>query len=243
MHTQALSLDKTAVLSALPADPARDTVPGTPLIQPASAAASLLTGTVLDVRDQDEDNRVVRLQSRDRATACTSTWKASVAASCLLAPEIGDEVLFAPLDDGRAFVLAVLTRKATEAQLAFPHGVRVASPAPVRLQSSQTLELTAADTSLATGSLQVQAASAEATIASASLVTRMLRSFGERLEQTFARFAGRFGSAQRLISGDDETQAQNMRVCVQDCSLTQAGTVTQLAKDVVRIDAPQVHIS
>ena len=91
--------------------------------------------------------------------------------------------------------------------------------------------------------MQVQAASAEATVAEATLVTKVLRSFGERLEQTFARLMGRFGSAQRMVSGDDETQAHNVRVCVEESSLTQAGTVTQLARDVVRIDAPQVHIS
>ena len=239
MQTQALTLDNKADLSAPSVASVQASGLASPLLQPGGAVSGLLTGLVLDAWDEHAEGceRAVRIQSSD------CTWKASVAASCLLVPELGDEVLFAPLDDGRAFVLAILTRKATEAQLDFPHGVRVASPAPVRLQSSQTLEITAADTSLATGALQIQAASAEATVAEATLVTRVLRSFGERLEQTFARLMGRFGSAQRMVSGDDETQAHNVRVCVEESSLTQAGTVTQLARDVVKIDAPQVHIS
>lgn len=191
-----------------------------------------------------ETGRVLTLQDDHMTIACRdSIWHAQKAASCLIMPEAGDEVLFCPLPDGRAFALAVLTRGRHEAVLDFPDGASLRSALPLRLNSATSVELTAPDARVDAGQLQVQACEAKAVISSASLVTRLLRSAGERLEQSFVRLIGRFGSSQRMIQEDDEVQARSVRVSAREESLTQAGTVTHLARDLARIDAPQVHIS
>ena len=79
-------------------------------------APSLETGLVLSC-----DNECYTLQARD------SQWQAALAASCLVRPEQHDEVLFAPLPDGWAFVLAVLTRSKAPCVLHFPEGASLTS--------------------------------------------------------------------------------------------------------------------
>lgn len=172
-----------------------------------------------------------------------SQWQAALAASCLVRPEQHDEVLFAPLPDGRAFILAVLTRSKAPCVLHFPDGASLTSEKPISMDSATAVQITAPMTGLETASLDVRAGEASAAIASATLVTRILRTTGERLEQTFRRFLGCFGSAQRIVEHNDEVQAQNVRISASESCLTQAASSTTLARDLARIDAPQVHIS
>ena len=175
---------------------------------------------------------------------CEGTvWRAQRAASCLLTPQDGDEVLLAPLADGRAFILAVLARAEREAELAFPHGVRVTSPLPVRLASASALDFTAPDASLNAARLTVRAGEVAVSAADCSLLTRTLRSAGQRLEQTFDSFVARLGQAVRMVHGHDETQAASARLAVTGTATTHAGTIDQTAANLVRVDAPQVHIS
>lgn len=195
-------------------------------------APSLETGLVLSC-----DNECYTLQARD------SQWQAALAASCLVRPEQHDEVLFAPLPDGRAFVLAVLTRSKAPCVLHFPEGASLTSEKPIRMDSATAVRITAPLTGLETATLNVRAGEASAAIAKATLVTRILRTTGERLEQTFRRLLGCFGSAQRIVEHNDEVQAQNVRISASESCVTQAASSTTLARDLARIDAPQVHIS
>ncbi len=195
-------------------------------------APSLDTGLVLSC---EKDCYI--LQTRD------SQWQAALAASCLVRPEQHDEVLFAPLPDGRAFILAVLIRGKAPCVLHFPEGASLTSQKPIRMDSATAVRITAPLTGLETASLDVRAGEASAAITRATLVTRILRTTGERLEQTFRRLLGCFGSAQRIVENNDEVQAQNVRISASESCLTQAASSTTLARDLVRIDAPQVHIS
>ena len=172
-----------------------------------------------------------------------SRWQASAAASCLVRPECGDEVLFTPLPDGRAFILAVLTRSETACVLDFPHGASLASAKQLNLDSAEALNLHAPDTSLETAHLAVRSGEVAATVNKATLVTRFLKSCGECLEQTFNHLLGRYESSKRLVEHTDELQAENVRISASDSCMTQAASSTTLARDLVRIDASQVHIS
>ncbi len=176
-------------------------------------------------------------------TCRDSVWQAMTAASCLIRPMEGDEVLFTPLPDGRAFVLAVLVRVREEAILDFPDGASLRSPLPIKLDSATAVSVTSPGTSVETANLDVRAADASVTVSACTVMTRLLRTAGERLEQSFDKLLGRYGNSHRLVREDDEVQARNVRVCAEESSLTQAGNVTQLARDLARIDAPQVHIS
>ncbi len=170
-------------------------------------------------------------------------WHARTAASCLLLPEKGDEVLFSPLPDGRAFVVAVLTRGRHEAVLDFPDGAALRSALPLRLNSAVSVEMAAPAASVDAAELKVHACEATAVLTRGSLMVHLLRTAGERLEQSFGRLLGRYGSSHRLVQEDDEVQARSVRVSAEGECLTQAGSVTHLARDLARIDAPQVHIS
>jgi hypothetical protein len=173
-----------------------------------------------------------------------SLWHGQVAASCLLRPQAGDEVLLAPLADGRAFILAVLTRAGKgPACLDFPQGVEIESPGLIGLRSQGSLELSAPYSRLTAGELKVEAGEIKASAGVCGLLARTLRAAGEKLENTFARFRGRYDSSSRIVSGHDDTQAGSSRLSAEGGVQVQAGNIHHTAQDMVRIDSRQVHIS
>lgn len=200
---------------------------------PEREEASLGTGRVIRV-----ENGHVTLMAKG------FSLQAAVAASCLLAPEPNDEVLFAPLPDGRAFILAILTREdKKEARLRFPDGLSIESPRAVRIASRTALSLDAPESGITAATLKVEAAEMHAKAALCTVLAQTIRTAGDRLESCFARLFSRLGSSRRIIVDHDETQAGSSRLAVSDTALVQAKTVTHTAADMVRIDAPQVHVS
>jgi hypothetical protein len=171
-------------------------------------------------------------------------WHGQAAASCLLPPLPGDEVLLAPLPDGRAFILAVLTRADSgPARLDFPQGVEIASPHSISLRSRDSLELSAPRSSLTSAQLKVEAGEITAVAAVCGLLARTLRAAGEKLENTFACFRGRYNSSSRIVSRHDDSQVGSSRLSAGGGVHVQAGSIHHTAQDMVRIDSRQVHIS
>lgn len=206
---------------------------------PASPAAPLLhpaalweTGTVSRV---EEGVVTVLFQGREEP--------ALVASSCLVSPEKGDEALLAPLQDGRLFILAVLTRQEGPARMHFPHGVAVESDHDISLASATAVRTSAVEHSIAAGKVTVQAGEIEAKAGICSMLAGKIKAAGDTVDTCFSRLFARLGSSRRIVTDHDETQAASSRLAVSGTALLQAGTVNQTASELVRIDAPQVHLS
>lgn len=80
------------------------------------------------------------LHVRSRA----GTWMASRAASCLVAPDVGDKVLIARSDDGEeVYVLAILTRnEAQPTAIAVDGELHIAAREGIRLSTAGDIETT-----------------------------------------------------------------------------------------------------
>jgi hypothetical protein len=196
-------------------------------------AFAWVTGTVREIQDD-----LVSLEAADG-----SGWRAFIAASCLLRPAPGDEVLLAPLNDGRAFILAVLNRFAQEACLDFPHGVEIRAGQALRLNSAAALIMNAPQSSLTAAELTVQAGSIQAQAGFCALLARTIKTAGQKLESCFEQFWGRFDSSRRLVSGHDETQVGSSRLASGGAVHVQADSIHHVAAKLARIDAEQTHIS
>jgi hypothetical protein len=196
-------------------------------------AFTFVTGTVREVEAD-----LVSLEA-----AGGGVWRAFIAASCLLRPSAGDEVLVAPLNDGRAFILAVLNRFAREACLDFPHGVEIRAGQALKLNSATSLTMDAPQSSLIAAELTVQAGSIQAQAGFCALLARTIKIAGRKLDSCFEQFWGRFASSRRMVSGHDEVQAGSSRLASCGTVQVQADSIHHVAAKLARIDAQQTHIS
>ena len=169
-------------------------------------------------------------------------FTARTAASCLLAPAAGDEVLVSTLADGRAFILAVLVRGTSLPRLDLPEGATLHCPGDLSLATDGRLEIRSTEASLSSGELGIRAADIHASAQNAQLSVCRLKVFAETVRHTFKNLTATIGRCLRLVD-HDETRAQNSRLAVSGDAVTQAGAITQLAGTSVRVDAPSVHIA
>lgn len=179
--------------------------------------------------------------------------RATRAASCLLLPGPGDQVLLSEDDFGRAYVLAVLERSAE-------HGDnRLCLDGPTRLEvnggqlsiaAGQGVELSsAAHVSLAATELNVHAARAEIGLEETRMAGKSFSASIERI-RTIARSADSFfhswvqrmTSCFRYVRELDETQTAAARQLVEGTLTVQTGNSVHLAEGHVKIDAEQIHL-
>jgi hypothetical protein len=200
---------------------------------PQAATFTLVSGMVRAIEDD-----LVSLEADDGGR-----WRAFIAASCLLRPSVGDEVLLAPLNDGRAFILAVLNRCPQEARLDFPHGLEIRAGQALKLNSAAALTMEAPQSSLTAAELTVQAGSIQAQAGFCALLARTVKIAGHKLDSCFEQFWGRFASSRRMVSGHDEVQAGSSRLASGGTVQVQADSIHHVAAKLARIDAEQTHIS
>lgn len=197
------------------------------------------------------------VESRDGHELCVRTASgrtlAAVAASCLLAPEAGDQVLLTADNFGRAYVLAVLERPAGRAEnrlaltgptrlevtggeltLAAQRGIALASPAHIGLVAAE---------------LNVHAARAEIGLTETHMAGKSLSAHFERIRtvahsvDTFiAQWVQRLSSCFRYVRELDETQAATARQLVEGTLTVQTGNSVHTAEGHIKIDAEQIHL-
>lgn len=179
--------------------------------------------------------------------------RARKAASCLLAPVTGDQVLLSEDNFGRAYILAVLERPddLTENRLTLDgpthlvvndgdltlsaeKGVTMASPAHVALSAAE---------------LQVHAARAdigleETTVAGTSLNASFerIRTVARSMDSFIRSWVQRMSSCFRYVREVDETQAASARQLVEGTLTVQTGNSVHMAEGHIKIDAEQIHL-
>ena len=174
------------------------------------------------------------------------------AASCLVQPRPGDQLLLALDGQGRAWVLAVL-----ECAPARP-GLELVLDGPAELQVRGSLTLRCeADLALAAGrrltaaaeQLAVAAQQGSVRVDRLAVLGRFLDAQCKRLhllavkaEQVFQRVTCRSQQSFRSVAGHDDVQAGSRRVLVQQDLATQAGSAVLLAEDHVTVNAAQINL-
>lgn len=173
-------------------------------------------------------------------------WLCRRAASCLLKPEVGDTVLLSGPDRLRAYLIAVIEQAdASSSRIEAAGDLTLASTGPgrVSIRSATALTLESADTLMLKaergdcelGQLQFHARSADAAIGHLRLVGKVFETMADRVVQ-MAR------NALRLV---DDTERVRVGHLDQEAThtLRMHGCHTVVsARDVVKVDAGQIHL-
>lgn len=179
-------------------------------------------------------------------------YRAERAASCLLRPEVGDEVLVALLPDRRAFVLAVLVRDGAR-----PTEVRVegdlrlcAEGGRVALSGSEGVAMvTPRDVEMVAGRVSIKAVATSLVSEAITVVGKAVASELDRVKlsaRTFdavlERFTQRAKRSIRVVEETDHLRAERIDYAA-DKSLAMNGENAVLtARELVKVDGGQIHI-
>ena len=170
------------------------------------------------------------------------------AESCLLAPQPRDTVLLALLDDGSAWVLAVLRRHAdTAAELRLPD---------VATLRARTLDIRADNAALTAESLHLHGKSLALEGDAVGITSRLLTMGGQVLLQGFAvmrtlarnlgervaRRVARYGSLDENVDGLTRRTAGRAQVAVETSYRLRAGNADMRASGQMDIDASHIKV-
>jgi len=174
------------------------------------------------------------------------------AASCLIKPEMGDEVLVCLLPDRRAYVLAVLVRdgkRKTEIsvegdlKLNAEHGrVEIAASEGVSVVTPRDVEMVA-------GKLSIRAVAAVLASEAVTMVGKTVHQEVDRIklvartfDATLERFTQRTKQSFRLIQETDHVRAERVDY-VAEKSITMHGQhAIVTAQELVKVDGGQIHL-
>jgi Protein of unknown function (DUF3540) len=213
----------------------------------AAASATLFVGTVLELAMQPEGGAGCSVMVSVNGEA----REAAPAASCLLAPLVGDSVLVA-LHGQRAFVLSVLERtEPAKSQLELGNGVRLeVEGKKLSLSGADELELGATDrVGITTKDLRVRAETAAAVVKTVEFLGRSfessfhrVRTFASQVDALADTFTATLKRSIRVISDIDQTRARMIDVRAEG-TLTMHGENTVVtARSVTKIDSSQIQI-
>ncbi len=174
------------------------------------------------------------------------------AASCALAPALGDRVWVVGELAGSLYVIAVLERAdpSAPATLAFEGDVAVTAGGRMTLAAREGIDLaTPAGLGVSADELHVHARSGRAALQELSVVARRVLAslarvthVGEVLELLVDRVTQRSKHSMRAIEGIDHTQAQTIDYRAQATAHIQAEHALVNGKELVKLDGGQIHL-
>ncbi|RST52526.1 DUF3540 domain-containing protein [Variovorax sp. DXTD-1] len=181
-----------------------------------------------------------------------SIWICRRAASCLLKPEIGDEVLLSGPDRDRVWLIAVTEQADASASRIDAPGdltlgsiegaVSIESAGNVRLRSGATLEMESPRWVLRAESGDCHVVNMRFTAETADATVGRLRMVGKVLETSVDRLVQMARNALRLVDEIDQSRVGHL-----DCKATETvrihGRHTLVTgQDLVKVDASQIHM-
>lgn len=187
------------------------------------------------------------------AVACDGrTWLARRAASCLLTPEAGDEVLISGPDPSRVYLIAVTVQAAPARTTLEAQGdlvlrsqggcVRVESAGDVTLQGQNAVRVRtaeysveAADENHACKRVRMVAEQLHATIGETRLVGRNYEAVLDRMT-LMARLS------MRSVSEVDQLRAGSIDFQADQSARLHASYTLLTGSDLVKVDAKQIHM-
>jgi hypothetical protein len=199
------------------------------------------TGTVSAVA---ADAVAVRLKS--------GLVQARRAASCLMEPAPGDQVLVSGEDASDCYVIAVLARDSTTPcrlhlsgdthlqvndgalHLGADHGLRLAGGPSLHLSAAE-IDLQSAKTQLITGQLTVIGRALTATLDHIGLV-------GNRVEAVFKSLLQRLSHSVREVEGVDHLRCGQIDYRAEENASVRGKNTLLTARELVKIDGGQIHL-
>jgi hypothetical protein len=164
------------------------------------------------------------------------------AASCLVAPGMGDEVALVTTGDDRAYVVAILVRAAVEGAGEGPRPVEIATEGDLRIAAggalslgSKTFRLQAGEGSVVLSKLTVLASSVVAHSQTVQLAAKTVDGFYDRLSQTMKRCF-------RKVEELDHLRAERADYRTEKELSLRAEHLLATARKLVKVDGSQVHI-
>lgn len=177
---------------------------------------------------------------------------AQLSLSCLLAPEVGDTVLFTHPSEGEgAYVLAVLHRPQPDTgRLHLPGGNHLTSSsaglqlhgASLSLNAAQQLQLNSADLDVNAGSAAVRVKHWQGWFDTAETHAVNVKLTAKTLSSRVGRLIQRLMESFRQTEGLDETRAGRVRVTADHHHQVEAGHLTHTAKGFVKIDGQKIDL-
>jgi hypothetical protein len=184
--------------------------------------------------------------------ASGGTYEARRAASCLLAPEVGDEVLVAIIPGRPCYVLAVLERDvAAPARLEVTGDLALqARGGRVSIAASTGLDLvTEGGANVVASELDVRAARGSVVLDQLSLLGRaVVASLGDAkvvstaLETVTERLVQRAKRAYRFVDGLDQVRAERLDYTADETASVRAKNTVLTAEQLVKVDGEQIHV-
>jgi uncharacterized protein DUF3540 len=173
------------------------------------------------------DKVVVTLDSG----ACT----ARRAASCLIAPDVGDSVLVCGPGPAHLYVVAVLERAGDgPCQVDLGHDAQISAVGKLTV-SSEELVIRAARATTLVDQLSSFGREITASVRRIRLVGNVLESFFDRIQQ----FAGH---SARVVEGVDQVRSASIDYRAEQSAVLQGSEVIVTAKTLVKVDGGQIHI-
>ncbi|RZL63931.1 MAG: DUF3540 domain-containing protein [Variovorax sp.] len=175
-----------------------------------------------------------------------ATWLCRRAASCLLRPEVGDTVLLSGPDRFRLFLIAVIEQVDPRASCIEASGdltlssigkgtVSIQSDSTLLLHGARTLELRAEQAKCTVDEMQFTAKSADATVGHLRIIGKILESVTDRIFQMTR-------TALRLVDEVDQVRAGHLDHEAQDTVRIHGQHTVVTGKDLVKVDAAQIHM-
>ncbi|MEI2417231.1 DUF3540 domain-containing protein [Orrella sp. JC864] len=178
------------------------------------------------------------------------TWQARRAASCLLAPAVGDTVLVSGPAAGPCYLIAVLEQAVPAGTLALAGDVVIAAPGSLRLQAGQDAAVQAgASLSLQGGELAVQAGHARVTVRELDYLGMAVRAsaatvrvVGQACETVMDRITQVARQIFRLAEEHEQVRAGMLDMQAERSARLHARQTLVTGKDLVKVDADQIHM-
>jgi hypothetical protein len=200
-----------------------------------------------------EGGAVLRLEGPCVVVETTSgKYRARRAVSCLVAPEPGDRVLVAALEDGTVYVLAILEREEGQATaisvdgdltVQLPNGrFSVAAQEGVNLISGK-------DVAIVTGGLEVNAVRGSFAVEHLSFLGTFLQANIEKaklvagsLDSSLERLSQRVKRSYRFVEEIDQVRADQIDYAAKKSLSLHARNAMVTAEELVKLDGEQIHV-
>lgn len=171
-----------------------------------------------------------------------------VAASCLVAPEIGDIVLVSLDDDADCcYILSILERAETarsRTKLAFNGDLSLnVSGGSMSITADEAITLASKDFELAAdeGRVIIEKTSFFGNVVENNIAR--IRVIADSLDSIIRRAVQRFTSTYRYVEEHEEVQSASTRMIVDGTLTMQTKNTMHIAEGHVKIDAEQIHLA
>ncbi len=162
-------------------------------------------------------------------------WHCRRAASCVIAPELGDYVLIASTDE-QLWLLAILERAAVHqpAQLSVEGDLQIYSEGELSLHS-QTLRMTAEEGDCHVGTMKYSGESLSAWVS----LTRVV---GQRAESVWHTVTQISHHLLRKTTHTEQVRAGQLDMKAEDYARLHANNILITSKAITKVDSEQIHM-